>query len=107
TLDEALSGAAVIDDLRKQLRGITELQLQLDEAAAAVSEARQRARRAASAAQRAEEQIGTAWRAFDASRDGLATLAPPPPADRSDLAAAWAALSEWAATTAAARVSER
>ncbi len=106
TLDGALSGAAVIDDLRKQLRGITELQLQLDEAAAAVSEARQRARRAASAAQRAEEQIGTAWRAFDASRDGLATLAPPP-ADRSDLGAAWAALSEWAATTAAARVSER
>ena len=105
-LDKSLADAPVADDLRKTLRGITELQLQMDTAAAAVAEARQVNRRAMAAAQRADEQIASAWRAFDETRDSLASFAPRP-ADRNDLAASWLGLAQWAATLGATRVSER
>jgi len=74
-----------------------------DAAAAAVTaaEAAQRAARAAlTAAQRHAADLAqrerAAWQAFDAARDAVAVLAPPP-AERSDLAAAWAGLTAWVA----------
>ncbi len=100
TVEATLAGHPAPDDLRKQLRAITELQMELDVAATAVAEARQRSRRAAADERRAGEQVATAWQSFDATRDRLATLEPPP-ADRSDLASAWDRLAGWAAETAA------
>src|SRR5438132_7522329 len=39
--------------------------------------------------------LGMAWRGFVGTRDAEATVGPPP-ADRDDLAAAWAVLTAWA-----------
>jgi DNA repair protein SbcC/Rad50 len=106
TIDAALRDAPGPEDLRKTLRGITELQLQLDAASSAVTDARAANRRATVAAQRANEQIVAAWKSFDATRDALASFAPPP-ADRDDLAGSWISLAEWAANLGATRLAER
>jgi exonuclease SbcC len=68
-----------------------------DVAAARTDEqqARAAARTAAAAVERLDDQRTTAWRQFDATRDRLAALEPPP-ADRRDLAAGWSALLAWA-----------
>ncbi|HZM41340.1 MAG TPA: SMC family ATPase [Acidimicrobiales bacterium] len=82
----------------------------VDEAESALDKARQAerdARKAVAAATRHHDQVAErvtrARRAFDAARDGVAALGPPP-AERADLAADWGALVGWAATRAPALV---
>jgi len=94
-LDDRLAGAPSARSLRQELAGIATLTAACEEATAAVRTAREAARRAATAEQRAEEQLRTAARAFDVARDTVASLGPPP-ADRDDLARAWAELAGWA-----------
>ncbi|HKD96572.1 MAG TPA: SMC family ATPase [Micromonosporaceae bacterium] len=105
-LDSRLAGAPDPQELRDTLRGITELQLELEEAAASVRGAREALRRAGTEVSGAEQRVQQAWRIFDTARDGVASFGPPA-ADREDLAAAWATLTEWAAGQSAARVHGR
>jgi exonuclease SbcC len=101
-LTDRLAGALPLAAVERDLAALTELRRGLDDAAQAVRTARERQRTAATAAERAERRLRTAWRQFDAVRDAIAPLAPPA-ADREDLAAAWAAISAWAAAAATAR----
>jgi exonuclease SbcC len=78
-----------------RLAELSRLQKRLDEAGARVRTAREAQRRAQTAAAAAEDQERAAWRAFDVCRDAVGRFAPPP-ADRDDLAGAWAALVGWA-----------
>lgn len=71
------------------------------DAAVVAAEAAHRAARAArTAAERRRADLvareSDAWSAFDATRDAVAVLEPPP-AERSDLVAAWDLLTSWAA----------
>ena len=91
----ALAESPGVEALRRRLAELTKLQRKLDQAGAAVREARETQRRAQAAVAAADEQQRTAWRSFDAVRDAVARFSPPP-ADRDDLAAAWTALVEWA-----------
>jgi DNA repair protein SbcC/Rad50 len=59
-------------------------------------EARREARAAADASDQLRSRADAAWATFDTVRDRVARLGPPP-ADRADLAASWAALLGWAA----------
>ncbi|CAN5856051.1 hypothetical protein BH23ACT10_BH23ACT10_25170 [soil metagenome] len=70
-----------------------------DVAAARADEQAARAalRQASAAIQQLDGQRRAAWAQFDAARDPLAALGPPP-VDRDDLAAAWTQLLGWAAT---------
>ncbi len=94
-LDARLADAPGPAALRDELRILNDLQIRLDEAAVSVREARDTLRKAAAAAVRADERITAAWRAFDATRDGIARLTPPS-ANRDDLALAWDDLTSWA-----------
>ncbi|MEV0560072.1 SMC family ATPase [Dactylosporangium sp. NPDC050588] len=105
-LDRALDGAPAPDALRRDLDTIAKLHSGLEKAGAEVRKAREAHRRAAGAADRAEDQLRAAWKAFDAARDALAAFGPPP-ADRDDLADAWAALTGWAGTAAGERQARR
>ena len=92
--------AAVADSpgvaaVQQRLAELARLQRRLDEAAAGVRTAREAGRRAQAAVAAAEQQQRSAWRAFDTCRDSVGRFAPPP-ADRDDLADAWATLVEWA-----------
>jgi exonuclease SbcC len=93
-LDGSLAGAPAPAALRRDLDAIARLSGALDDAAAAVRAAREAQRKASAAAARADDRLRAAWRAFDAARDALATLGPPP-AERDDLATAWAELAAW------------
>ncbi|HEY8471808.1 MAG TPA: SMC family ATPase [Natronosporangium sp.] len=99
-LDERLAGAPSVETVRDELAGIAETERRLGEAAAALRRAREAHRRATSEADAANRRLRTAWREFDAARDALMAHRPPP-VDRDDLAAAWAALADWAAEQAA------
>ncbi|WP_213450881.1 AAA family ATPase [Rhizomonospora bruguierae] len=105
-LDERLAGAPGPEALRRDLAAIEELRRGLEEASAAVRSAREAHRRARGAVEAAEERLRGGWRAFDASRDGVAKLGPPA-AERDDLAAAWSALTGWASGAADTRRAER
>ncbi|MGN9776580.1 AAA family ATPase [Micromonospora sp. H33] len=105
-LDAQLAAAAEPAILRRELDEHARLRRALEESAAAVRAGRDAARRARAAVDAAEERLRTAWRAFDATRDGLAPFGPPA-ADREDLAAAWAALTGWAGAEAERRRGER
>ncbi|MEV0127186.1 SMC family ATPase [Dactylosporangium sp. NPDC050688] len=105
-LDRALDGAPPPDALRRDLEAIAKLHSGLERAGAEVRKAREAHRKAAGAADRAEDQLRAAWKAFDAARDALAAFGPPP-ADRDDLAAAWAALTGWAGAAAGERQARR
>jgi exonuclease SbcC len=98
-LDAALAGAIPPDQAERRLAGIAAA----DERLRAAREGERAARAAARAARRAADQRqgrqAEGWRAFDAARDRLSPFAPPP-ADRDDLGAAWAALATWAARRA-------
>lgn len=96
TLDARLAGVEPAA-LRAGLDAVGLLQQDLDTAGRQVRAARDAHRKASAQASRARQRLATAWREFDAVRDGIAPLAPPP-ADREDLAAAWRTLSEWART---------
>ncbi|MFS8479376.1 MAG: SMC family ATPase [Micromonosporaceae bacterium] len=105
-LDARLAGAPSPEALRAELAAIAALRDDLTAAAAAVRAAREAGRQADTAVARAEQRLHAAWRDFDAARDAVAALGPPE-ADRSDLAAAWAALAGWAADRIAERQDAR
>ncbi|RZU49552.1 exonuclease SbcC [Krasilnikovia cinnamomea] len=92
---DGLADSPGVEALRARLAELTRLQRRLEDAGSAVRAAREQQRRAQAAAEAAEDQQRRAWRAFDAARDAVARFTPPP-ADRDDLAAAWAALVIWA-----------
>ena len=101
-LDTRLADSPGPAALRRELDLIAGLRRELDSAGAAVRAARESARRARAGIEAAEERLRAAWRDFDTARDGVARLGPPA-ADREDVAAAWAGLSDWAAGAAAGR----
>jgi exonuclease SbcC len=100
---EALPGA---ETLRQRLAELGALQRRLEDAGTAVRAAREALRTAQSVVRSAEDQQRKAWRTFDTVRDGLARFGPPP-ADREDLAGAWATLVDWAAGEHARRRTAR
>ncbi|HEX6445614.1 MAG TPA: SMC family ATPase [Streptosporangiales bacterium] len=71
-----------------------------------VRECRQAGQRARAAESGARDAARAAWATLDDARDRLAPFGPPP-LDRSDLAAAWDRLVDWAGTAADARRRER
>ncbi|MBO0829526.1 MAG: hypothetical protein J2P24_17265, partial [Streptosporangiales bacterium] len=71
-----------------------------------VRECRQACRRARTAEEEARDAARSAWSVLDEIRDRLAAYGPPP-LDRSDLAAAWAGLVDWAGEAAASRRADR
>jgi exonuclease SbcC len=91
----AVADSPGVDALNARLAELTKLQHRLEEAGAAVRAARETQRRAQEAVNVAEERQRSSWRAFDQTRDAVARFSPPP-ADRDDLAAAWAGLVDWA-----------
>src|SRR6185312_5589842 len=95
TLDSQLAGAPDPAALKRSLAELDGKRKACDDATTAVRKARTVARSAASSAATAETAVRSAWREFDAVRDGLAPFGPPP-ADRDDLAGAWTSLSSWA-----------
>jgi DNA repair protein SbcC/Rad50 len=99
-LADRLAGAPSVETLREELAGIADTERRLGEAAATVRRAREAHRKAVAEAEAAGQRLRTAWRDFDETRDGLSEHRPPP-ADRDDLAATWAALAGWAADRAA------
>jgi exonuclease SbcC len=105
-LDRRLDGAPAPDALRRELTAITTLHSGLQTAATAVRAARDAHRKAAATAQRAEDRLRAAWRAFDAARDAVAPFGPPP-TDRDDLVAAWSTLTGWAASELERRRADR
>ncbi|WP_433296494.1 AAA family ATPase [Actinoplanes sp. CA-030573] len=90
-----VAGSPGVPALERQLAELDRLQRNLDRAGVAVRTAREAQRRAQQAAHQAEERERAAWRTFDGVRDRVARFAPPP-AERDDLAAAWATLVDWA-----------
>ncbi|MEU8813789.1 SMC family ATPase [Actinoplanes sp. NPDC048796] len=102
----AVAESPGVEALRRRLDELGRLQKQLDQAASSVRTTRAAHRKAQAAVVAAEEQQRTAWREFDAVRDGVARFSPPP-ADRDDLAAAWSTLVAWAAELVVARRSAR
>ncbi|MGI5244471.1 AAA family ATPase [Dactylosporangium sp. CA-139066] len=101
-LDRELDGAPPAEALQRDLDGIAKLGKALDRAIADVRKAREAHRTATGAAERAEQRLRSAWRAFDTARDGLAAFGPPP-ANRDDLADAWSTLHGWATGEAGRR----
>ncbi|HEX8630949.1 MAG TPA: SMC family ATPase [Catenuloplanes sp.] len=81
--------------LRAALDNLAVIQRRLDEAGTAVRLARETHRRARAGAEAADDRLRAAWRGFDSARDAVTRMGPPP-ADRDDVAAAWAALVRWA-----------
>jgi len=82
-------------------RDCTRLLAEVDEASAATAEAKRAHETARATRTRAEAAVAEATGAvrelqeqFDASRDSVASLGPPPP-DRTDVAAGWAELERW------------
>ncbi|HEU4348993.1 MAG TPA: SMC family ATPase [Actinoplanes sp.] len=103
--------AAVADSpgaeaVRSRLAELTALQRKLEDAGAAVRNTRTAHRTAQRGVATAEERQRSAWRAFDAARDAVARFGPPP-ADRDDLSAAWAALAGWARSEQQRRRAQR
>ena len=88
--------------VEQRLAELTRLQKRLEEAGVQVRTTREAQRKAQRAVAAAEEEQRSAWRAFDTTRDAVARYGPPP-ADRDDLARAWATLVEWAAAERAER----
>jgi exonuclease SbcC len=105
-LNRAVAESPGAETLRRQLDEVAGVQRRLDDASAAVRTAREAQRRAQAGADAADTRLRGAWREFDTVRDRLARLEPPP-ADRDDLAAAWAALAVGAADGRRRREADR
>ncbi|MQA26448.1 MAG: AAA family ATPase [Micromonosporaceae bacterium] len=105
-LSAHLADHAAADAITATLSQIDALIGRLNEAVSAVRGARRADRDARQAEEQTHAAVRDAWRAFDAARDGLAPLGPPP-AERDDLAAAWRRLAQWAAAGAAQRAERR
>jgi DNA repair protein SbcC/Rad50 len=98
-LDAVLAGAPGPGEVDRLLGTV-------GEAAATLAAAREADRTARAALRLAEETLEAAhrraeaaWGVFDAARDGVGALAPPP-VDRGDLGRSWGRLVEWAAARA-------
>ncbi|MGC4854775.1 AAA family ATPase [Micromonospora sp. DT4] len=105
-LDGQLAGADEPAVLRRELAEHARLRRALDEAATAVRAGRDSARQARAGVEAAQERLRATWRGFDTARDGLARFGPPA-ADRDDVAASWAALTDWATAEAERRRADR
>ncbi|WP_435206020.1 AAA family ATPase [Micromonospora sp. bgisy143] len=101
-----LAGAAEPAVLRREVAEHARLRHALDEAAAAVRAGRDSARQARAGVDAAQERLRATWQGFDSARDGLARFGPPA-ADRDDVAASWAALTDWATAEAERRRADR
>ena len=91
----AIHGAAV-DRLPVVAEAVARADRDVEAARGDEWSARSALRAASAAVDQLDGQRTSAWRQFDAARDGLAGLEPPP-ADRRDLAGAWEVVLEWAA----------
>ena len=105
-LDAQLGGAPLVEAIERELAGVAALQRRLDESTAALRTAREAHRTTATAVERADTALREAWRGFDAARDAIAPLGPPP-AERDDLAAAWSLFAGWAAAQEQSRHTAR
>jgi exonuclease SbcC len=105
-LDARLAGVPSPEAARAALVAVAGLRRDLDETGTQVRTAREAHRRAAAEAARAQDRLRAAWRSFDAVRDGLAPLGPPP-ANRDNLAGAWHDLTSWARLELAGRRERR
>jgi len=90
-----------LDALDEQLALVDEAESALDKARQAERDARKAMSAADTRLSQLADRVTQARRTFDAARDAVAALAPPP-AERQDLAADWGALVGWAATRAPA-----
>ena len=100
-VERTLQSAPPAEEVTRRLEEIAAADQAVEHArrAAATATAAQREAQTAVAAARTRRDEG--WTVFDRARDPVAAFGPPP-VDRSDLAAAWTALTQWAATEAAA-----
>jgi exonuclease SbcC len=105
-LADQLAGAPDLSTVEAELAALAGVEARLRGATEAVRAARQDSRGASTRTRSAEERLRGAWRDFDAVRDGLGPLGPPP-ADRDDIVASWTALRAWAETAAAERATTR
>jgi exonuclease SbcC len=106
TVDSRLAGAPEPAAIRERLARLDAARAELDAAAVEVRRAREAQRRAHSTLAQAQTRLTQAWRTFDAVRDAVAPLAPPP-ADRDDLAGAWRTLTGWALSQVDSRRADR
>jgi exonuclease SbcC len=95
-VDERLAGVPDLDRVEHDLALVTAADTALDKARQAERDARKAAAAVARQLAALTEREGQARRAFDAARDTVAALGPPP-ADRRELADDWAQLVRWAA----------
>ena len=104
-VDERLAAAPDLGQVERDLAQVTAADTALDKA----RQAERDARRAVAAATRQHaaltEREAQARRSFDAARDTVAALGPPP-AERRDLAADWAQLVRWASERSPALVEQ-
>ena len=106
SVEAQLADAPAQSTVEAMLATITKAERAVAAATDAVRAARQRARAASAALKKAEDRLREAWREFDAGRDALATLGPPP-ADRDDLVGSWRALQAWAGVARGERAQAR
>ena len=104
-LDARVAGV-VEEEVRAALAGAERLGRELDAAGRRVRAAREAHRGATTQATRAQDRLAARWKEFDAVRDAVAPLGPPP-AERADLAAAWRALADWAGAEEKRRGADR
>ncbi|HEX6421928.1 MAG TPA: SMC family ATPase [Acidimicrobiales bacterium] len=98
-LDERLAGAPDLDRVERDLGRVTAAATALDKARQAERDARQALVAVDRQLRALAEREAQARRSFDAARDTVAALGPPP-AERRDLAADWAQLAQWASAQA-------
>ena len=96
-IDERLAGAPALDRVEHDLAQVTAADSALDKARQAERDARKAVAAATRHHNALTERVVQARRGFDAARDTVAALGPPP-AGRHDLAEDWAQLVAWAAT---------
>ncbi len=95
-LTATVAGLDSPDALHEQLERLSTAAATAETARSAVESTRRRAAQAEASLERAKQAVGRAWAAFDAVRDRVGPLGPPP-ATRTDLAADWDGLEDWAA----------
>ncbi len=105
-VQHALRDAPTMQELHHRQEQVAKLRQAADQAAQAVREARTEHRRTRADLERADTALRRAWEAFDAARDTVAALGPPP-VRREDLVAAWRELTDWAGEQITARRERR
>jgi DNA repair protein SbcC/Rad50 len=102
-VERQLSNAPSAQEVTRRLAEISAADEVLAKARAEVVTATAALRDAQAAAEQARAHRDEAWTVFDRTRDSVAALGPPP-VERADLAAAWAALAQWATAEVTASV---